>query len=74
MALARCEKCGRPQGTRLRYAHAHNLASTRSRIFCGEGACTAVAIVCWLTDEEEQQYISGERSFAVPFRGRLRVV
>jgi hypothetical protein len=74
MALARCEKCGRPQGKKVRYAHSHRLASTKSRIFCGSGNCTDLAIVCWLTDEEEQQYLGGERSFAVPFRGMVRVM
>jgi hypothetical protein len=68
MALARCEKCGRPQGKKVRYAHSHRLASTKPRIFCGSGNCTDLAIVCWLTDVEEQHSISGERRFTVPFR------
>ena len=74
MALARCEQCGPPQGKRVRYAHSHKLASTKSRIFCGTGNCTDLAIVCWLTDDEQQEYISGERRFAVPFRGMVRLV
>ena len=74
MALARCEKCGRPQGQKLRYAHRHKLASTKSRIFCGTGNCTGLATVCWLTDVEEQEYIFGERRFPVLFRGMVRVV
>ena len=74
MALARCEKCGPPQGKKLLYAHRHKLASTKSRIFCGTGNCTDLAIICWLTDEEERQYLSSERRFAVPFRGMVRVV
>ena len=74
MALARCEKCGRPQGKKVCYAYFHRLASTKSRIICGTGNCTDLAIVCWLTDEEEQQHLSGERRFAVPFRGMVRVV
>jgi hypothetical protein len=72
MALARCEKCGPPQGTKLRYSHSHKLVATKSRIFCGTGNCTDLAIVCWLTDLEEQEYISGERRFTVPFRGTVR--
>jgi hypothetical protein len=74
MALARCEKCGRPESKRLRYSQSHKLAFTKSRIFCGTGNCTDLAIVCWLTDEEEREYVSGERRFAVPFRGLVRVV
>jgi hypothetical protein len=74
MALARCEKCGCPHGTTFSYAYCHKLADTKSRVFCGKGTCTGVAVVCWLTQEEEQQYVRGERSFAVPFRGMVRVV
>jgi hypothetical protein len=43
MALVRCERCGRPQGMKLRYAHPHKIASTKSHIFCGTGDCTDLA-------------------------------
>ena len=32
-------------------------------IFCGTGSCTQLALMCWLTDEEEQRYLRGERLF-----------
>lgn len=74
MAVARCEKCGPPQGMKLSYARSHKLApDAKTRIFCGTGNCIKLALVCWLTDEEERQYLGGERRFAVPFRGRVRV-
>ena len=72
MALVRCEKCGPPQGTKLTYARFHRLAYDGSPdIFCGTGNCIQFALVCWLTDEEEQQYLCGERLFTVPSRGMV---
>jgi len=74
MALVRCKTCGRPEGKKLTYAHSHKLASdARTRIFCGTRNCTNLALVCWLTDEEEQHYFGGERFFTVPLRERLQV-
>jgi hypothetical protein len=72
MAVVRCEECGRPMGKKLIYAHSHKLVpDPRPRIFCGTGNCTQLALNCWLTHEEEQQYVGGERLFAIPFRGRV---
>jgi hypothetical protein len=74
MAVARCEECGRPKGKKLSYACSHKLVSDASpRIFCGTGNCTQLALNCWLTDEEEQQYVGGERLFTIPFRGMVRL-
>lgn len=74
MAVVRCEKCGCPKGKKASYSRSHKLASyARTRIFCGTGNCTELALNCWLTDEEEQQYLGGERLFTVPFRGMVRV-
>jgi hypothetical protein len=67
MAVLRCEKCGPPQGRRLSYASSHKLVSeATTRIFCGTAKCTELALNCWLTDEEEQQYLHGKRLFTVP--------
>jgi hypothetical protein len=33
-----------------------------SGILCGAASCAAPAYI-WLTDEEEQQYLKGQRSF-----------
>ena len=63
MALARCEKCGHPQGLKLNYNHLHAPApSVSSRILCGVTTCNRPAYI-WLTDEEEQQYLHGQRNF-----------
>jgi len=63
MGLARCETCGAPRGLKRNYTHVHNLvASVNSSILCGAPTCIGPACI-WLTDEEEQQYLDGERSF-----------
>ena len=67
MALARCVKCGTPQGTKHKYAHCHKLEGG-ARIMCAAVKCTRPAAFIWLTDEEEQQYLRGARSFALPSR------
>jgi hypothetical protein len=66
MAIARCETCGQPQGTKQRYPHPHpvtNQPRTEDpRILCGARMCIGSALV-WLTDVEEAQYCGGLRSF-----------
>jgi hypothetical protein len=74
MAILRCEKCGPPQGKMLSYASSRKLASdTSSRIFCATAKCTRLAFVCWLTHQEEREYVRGERLFKVPVRGIVEV-
>jgi hypothetical protein len=68
MALTRCEACGRPQGLKQNYNHFHRLASTvGSDILCGAAACARPGCL-WLTDEEQRQYLSGQRSFRISSR------
>jgi len=68
MALARCQTCGSPQGLRQKYPNFHTLANTVSiDILCGSPTCARRAFI-WLTDEEERQYLRGQRSFAVSNR------
>jgi len=63
MALARCETCGAPQGLKNNYPYVHNLvASVRGSILCCAPKCVRSACI-WLTDEEQQQYLKGLRSF-----------
>lgn len=63
MALARCEACGRPKGTRCNYFHSY---VPDRRIVCGANRCTRLANLLWLTDEEERNYLQGQRTFRVP--------
>jgi len=68
MALARCKNCGRPQGLKQDYAHFHTPAQAAStNILCGSPSCARPGCI-WLTDEEEQQYLCGQRSFRVSNR------
>jgi hypothetical protein len=68
MALARCETCGHPQGLKQDYTHFHAPASSVGRyLLCGSPTCARPASL-WLTDEEEQQYLGGQRIFRVSNR------
>jgi hypothetical protein len=76
MALARCETCGQPKGTKQRYPHAHTATNqTRTedrRIPCGAPNCSRSALV-WLSEAEESEYRRGERSFRVVQHGDVQV-
>jgi len=61
MASARCETCGQPQGLKHKYPYLHTPVPP-SNFLCGAPACALPAFV-WLTEEEEQKYLNGERSF-----------
>jgi hypothetical protein len=72
MAVVRCEECGRPKGKKLSYPGSHKLVpDPKPRIFCGTGNCSQLALMCWLTDEEEQRYLCGDRLFTIPFHRRV---
>jgi hypothetical protein len=71
MALARCESCGSPKGLKQNYTHFHNLASSENRtIVCGSRSCAHHGCM-WLTDEEQRQYLYGQRVFHTSNRSRL---
>jgi hypothetical protein len=66
MALARCKTCGSPQGLKHNYPHFHTLPSfTDIKVLCGSRNCARHGFI-WLTKEEEQQYIHGQREFRIP--------
>jgi hypothetical protein len=67
MALARCKQCGSPQGLKRNYPHPHGCVA--SDIVCGAPLCIADACI-WLTDEEERQFVNGQRSFQVSNHAR----
>ena len=67
MAVARCEECGRPSGTKHTYTHAHKpLFPPSGDMICAERKCIRLVSLIWLTDEEEQRYLRGERVFRLP--------
>jgi hypothetical protein len=68
MALARCETCGTQQRLKNNYPHFHTLSySVNIRILCGARSCAHRRFI-WLTDEEERQYLDGQRDFRIPSR------
>jgi hypothetical protein len=61
MAFARCETCGAPQRLKNNYLHFHTLLySVNIKILCGARCCARRGFI-WLTDEEERQYLDGQR-------------
>jgi hypothetical protein len=69
MAVARCEECGPPKRKRRTYVHAHKLSSPLTEKFlCAEPHCVRQVSIIWLTDEEEQEYLKGVRSFRLTGR------
>ena len=74
MALARCEKCGSPQGLKHEYTHPHDQVSSSSKkgLLCNARKCTRLALI-WLTDDEEQEYLQGVRAFGVRYAGDVQL-
>ena len=74
MALARCEGCGRPKGTKNNYVGKHlPTGHPNSGVICGSSNCGNAAVV-WLTEVEEREYKNGARIFGIPnAAAKLRV-
>ena len=70
MALARCEKCGRPTGLRNEYIRlAPAVGYPDTGLLCGRPTCINPAIV-WLTVAESNLYRNGHRLFALSTRAK----
>jgi hypothetical protein len=66
MALARCENCGPPTGTKYTYTdHRAPVSHLNSGVVCGLSGCEHAPHL-WLTTEEEQDYQRGQRVFKLP--------
>ncbi len=67
MALVRCNRHGRPQGTKNTYASepARPIGYPRTARVCGLSGCEEPGLV-WLTVEEYQGYTVGQRVFPIP--------
>lgn len=61
MALARCEKCGRPNGKASLYVSFVEPAANNP-ILCSARSCEQPARI-WLTVAEQKQYLNGQRMF-----------
>ena len=73
MAVARCNQCGPPQGLKHDYSHRHTLDGGNP-VICAALNCSSLVSSIWLTDEEEQQYLLGNRSFTIPFHRAVVLV
>lgn len=69
MVLARCEKCGRPQGKKGNaYVAKYPPAGyPNSGVICGSPGCEQPAFI-WILDQEQLEYDKGRRVFDFPTR------
>lgn len=68
MAIARCDKCGRPKGKSGNvYSETsyHPTNHPHSGVVCGTEGCDGPAMIWLLKPEEEDQYRNGGRVFEI---------
>lgn len=66
MALARCEKCGKPKGRTKNYVRSANpVGYPDTAAICGSSACKNPALL-WLDESEAQAFIKGQVVFDLP--------
>ncbi len=64
MALARCRKCGHPNGrTKTYVAAAIPVGGHATAAICGRADCEEPALI-WLTMKERAEYDKGQRVFS----------
>ena len=64
MALARCRKCGAPEGRTNRYVVAAiPLGYLSTAAICGSKGCEEPALI-WFNDREKAEYDKGKRVFS----------
>ena len=75
MVVGRCERCGPPTETNHSYIHAGRLLSSSNgqNLLCGKSVCAQPVSIIWLSDEEKQEYLCGQRFFKVTRMGEVRV-
>lgn len=68
MAIARCEKCGRPIKNVKPPAYSEKpylpVGHPRSGVVCGTVGCENDAVI-WLKTDEEAEYTRGQRIFGI---------
>jgi hypothetical protein len=78
MAIARCEKCGKPKGANVKppgYANKpyYPVGHPESGIVCGTRGCESVALI-WLKVDEAQAYQQGQRIFGIhTYTAKVRI-
>jgi hypothetical protein len=62
MAVVRCKSMdGRRARSSVTLTPTTSSLTRDLAFFCGTGNCTQLALNCWLTDEEEQEYLRWKR-------------
>ena len=74
MAIARCERCDKPEGRDGGYVASHlPVGHPESGVVCGKAECENTAIM-WLKEPEEKLYKKGKRVFEIHTRtAKVRV-
>jgi hypothetical protein len=66
MASVRCERCGRPRGTKRTYVgSARPIGYAETAVVGGRAGCDRPGLV-WLDSQDQAAYERGERVFVVP--------
>ena len=72
MAIAKCESCGRPAGSKRQYVQpVKPLGFPDSAVLCNSSGCLKPALL-WLDHDEVAQYQRGERIFT-PITGAIKI-
>ena len=74
MAIARCAKCGKPEGRTQTYvARALPAGHPNSSTICGIKECLEPAFI-WLNEQEKAAFDRGQRIFRFPtFAAKVRL-
>lgn len=74
MALARCKRCGKPDGKKRTYVRSVTpLGYPTTAAVCGTAGCEEAALV-WLDERDDTEYRLGQRVFEFPNRAmKVRV-
>lgn len=65
MSLARCKRCGQPEGRKHSYALSVLPAGyPDTAAICGTVGCEEPAII-WLNQDEQKEYDTGQRVFGI---------
>ena len=72
MAIAKCEQCGKPAGSKKNYTRAVKpMDYPTQAVLCNAAECLHPAVL-WLDSEEDAAYGAGERVFN-PITGAVKI-
>ena len=75
MAIARCQKCGKPEGRTNKYIKSvHPIGYPDTSSICGAKGCDNSALI-WLNEIETKSYEEGHNIFDLPTKAiKVKVV